>query len=45
VRGCELQEAVRVLAGGGQRGGGGAVEGPEQGGAARVGERGREERE
>ena len=45
VRGGELQEAARVLDGAGRRGGGGAGEGPEQGGAACVGERGRKERE
>jgi len=45
VRGGELQEAARVLAGAGRRGGGGAGEGPEQGGVACVGERGRKERE
>ena len=45
VRGGELQEAARVLTGAGRRGGGGVGEGPEQGGAACVGERGRKERE
>ena len=45
VRRGELQEAARVLAGAGRRGGGGAGEGPEQGGAACVGERGRKDRE